>query len=321
MNSAVSLTGATGFVGWHLAEAFRDAGWRVRAVVRPASHRALPSGVERVEASLTSSPMLSHAFDGADLVLHCAGAIRARDEAAFDAVNVGGTQAVVLAANEVGARLQVISSLAAGGPGTPEAPRSEHDPDAPVNAYGRSKRSAEAVVKARSTTPWTILRPCAVYGPRDRGFLPLFLMAHRGWLVRPTPAEMSFTMIDVADLAQASLLAATSDRAVGQTFFIGHPVPQSTDAILRTLAELFGRRFSAFDLPRPLVRAAAAIGDLSWQFGLKFVFDSGRFAEFCAPGFVCSVQHVREQLAFTAGTSLEEGFARTAAWYREQGWV
>src|SRR5262245_1929530 len=116
-SDSVSLTGATGFVGWHVAEALRDRGWRVRAVVRPDRQRPLPEGVERLAAPLVGA-LLTRAFEGSALVVHCAGLVRAPNEAAFAAVNVDGTRAVVEAANATGARVLLVSSQAAGGTGT-----------------------------------------------------------------------------------------------------------------------------------------------------------------------------------------------------------
>ncbi len=318
---SVSLTGATGFVGWHLSEAFRDAGWRVRAVTRPDGSRLLPAGVDRTDASLTDPGALARAFEDSELVVHCAGVIRAKNEAAFAAVNVEGTRALVEAANMAGCRVLLISSLAAGGPGTPEKPRREQQTDAPVNAYGRSKRAGEEVLRRIAQSPWTIIRPCAVYGPRDRGFLPLFRMAQRGVFVLPTRSTMSFSLISVADLSSAVVDAASSPRAAGEVLFVGHGDPQSTDSILRTLAGVYGKPYTPVGLPRPVVRAAASIGDLAWMCGTRFVFDSGRLAEFDAEGFVCSVERARDVLGFTAGTSLCDGFARTAQWYRDAGWT
>ena len=72
---------------------------------------------------------------------------------------------------------QLAPGQAAGGQGTPAAPRRESDPPAPVNAYGRSKLASEAVVRDTPGLHWTILRPCAVYGPRDHGFLPTCAMS------------------------------------------------------------------------------------------------------------------------------------------------
>src|SRR5205085_6726900 len=126
------------------------------------------------------------------VVVHCAALTRAPNEQAFQRVNVDGTRAVVDAANRTGSRVVLISSLAAGGVGTRERPRRESDPSAPVNAYGRSKIAAEQVVRDCGRTAWCVLRPGPVYGPRDRGFLPLFHMAKRGLFVLPANPSMPF---------------------------------------------------------------------------------------------------------------------------------
>src|SRR4051812_468765 len=109
---SVSITGATGFVGSHLADAFRNDGWDVRAIVRPGNRRALPEGVRALTSPLEARP-LAQAVAGSDLIVHAAALIRAPNDAAFAAVNVEGTRAVVEAANASGARLLHISSLAA----------------------------------------------------------------------------------------------------------------------------------------------------------------------------------------------------------------
>ncbi len=317
---SVSLTGATGFVGWHVAEAFRDAGWQVHAIVRPGSTKLLPMGIGAVQAPLTASALAGAVAPG-DLIVHCAGVIRARDYAAFATVNVDATREVVEAANITASRVLLISSQAAGGVGTVDRPRKESDPPRPVNDYGRSKLAGEDVVRGAARTPWTILRPCAVYGPRDHGFLPLFRLAQRGLFFLPTRASMPFTLIDVGDLARAVLLAAESDRAVGETIAIGQPRPCTVDDILRTLADVFSRRYRPWTLPPAAVRATAALGDLAWGLGYRFVFDSGRLAEFNAEGFVCAVDRARDVLGFTASTALGEGFKRTAMWYQREGWI
>jgi nucleoside-diphosphate-sugar epimerase len=319
-NGSISLTGATGFLGWHLAEAFMARGWDVRAIVRPGSPKPLPSGVTRVEAEL-SADLLSAACAGADVVIHNAALIRAPTEAAFYSVNLGGTHAAIDAARANGARLLLISSQAAGGEGTIESPRRENDPPAPVNAYGRSKLAAEQAVRSAPDLSWTILRPCAVFGPRDRGFLPLFRMARRGLFLVPSRAETFFTLIDVADLVRAVTLAVESDKAVGETFFVGHATPHTGLDVLRAIASAERRPFRPRRVPSSLFSGLAAAGDIAWKFGVRPLVDSGRLRELHASGFVCSVDRIREVLGFSAETSLEEGIARTARWYRDHGWT
>lgn len=317
---SVSITGATGFVGWHVAEAFVRAGWEVRAVVRRGNRKPVPQGVTVVESDL-SAASLREACAGADVIVHSAALIRAKDEAAFNAVNVEGTRAAAAAAAGTGARLVLISSQAAGGQGTPDAPRRELDPPAPVNAYGRSKLASEAVVRGTPGLRWTILRPCAVYGPRDHGFLPLYRLARKGLFLVPSGADTFFTLIFIADLVRVVMLAAECDAAAGETMFIGHAEPRTGSDVLRAIAAFEQRPYRPFSVPAPLFTVMAKVGDLSWKLGVKPMVDSGRLVELRAAGFVCAVDRARDVLGFTAETPLEAGVAETAAWYREHGWT
>lgn len=316
---SVSVTGVSGFVGWHLAAAFGAAGWRVRGIIRPGRSLVMPDGVERYEATLDGKEMEA-ACAGSDVVVHAAGLTRSAEAAAFTRVNVDGTRMVVEAANHAGARLIYISSQAAVGASAPGAESAEDDPPRPVNPYGHSKLEAERVVSALSRTAWTTLRPASIYGPRDRQFLPLFREAARGrfWLAG---AGMSLTLLHVRDVAQAVVLAAEPAPSHGRLFMIGHPQPASASDVLHAIADAVGRPYRPIVIPRAVLRAAALAGEISWRFGHTPLFDRDRLAEFEAGNFVCSVARARAQLGFSAATSLREGMAETWAWYRAAGWA
>jgi nucleoside-diphosphate-sugar epimerase len=316
---SVSITGATGFLGYHLAQRFQQSGWQVRAIVRPGNVKPLPEGVAAVQAPLARA-WLEQAFAGTALVVHAAAAVRAPTEIAFTATNVDGTRAVVEAANAAGARLLHISSVAAIGPAAAARPAHEDDPPHPINAYGRSKLAAEEVVRTAARTPWTIVRPSAVYGPRDRGFLPLFRMARRGVFLYAAPPTTAFTFLYVEDLVDALLRAASDDRAIGQTFFVGAPEPVSTEMLLRTIAEAEGRSYRPRFVAPLVLDAVAAAGELAWRLGRPPLIDRGRLAELRSEGFVCAVDRIRDALGFVAPTSIRDGIERTARWYREARW-
>jgi nucleoside-diphosphate-sugar epimerase len=319
---SVSITGATGFLGWHLAGAFRNAGWQVRAIVRPGNRKPLPEGIEAVEASLEpTSDALIRAFEPSSVVVHAAALTRARNEAAFNAVNVGGTRTVLDAVNRTGAHLIFVSSQAAIGTGTPLRPSREDDEPHPLTAYGRSKCAAEAAIRSAARVPWTIVRPSAVYGPRDRGFLPLFRLASRGLSPLVTRASTSFTLIYVEDVVGAIVLAASDPRAIGATVFLGHPQPARSDDILKAIAAAMNGRYRPLRVPSLVLQAAAAAGELSWSVGHQPLIDRSRLAELRAEGFVCAVDRARDVLGFTAAVGLTAGAERTARWYRDQGWV
>jgi dihydroflavonol-4-reductase len=317
---SISVTGATGFVGWHLTQACVASGWDVRAVVRPGNRKPVPDGAVVVEAPLAGAE-LSAACDGSDVLVHCAAVVRAPSERVFHDVNVGGTKAAVAAAKAAGARLVLISSLAAAGPSPPDAPRSEDDPPAPVNAYGRSKLAAEAVVREAAGLEWTIVRPAAVFGPRDRGFLPLFAMARRGLFLAPSRRPVSFTLVHVDDLVRAVQLAVDAPAAAGATFFVGHPQAQTVDDILSAIARSLARPYRPWHPPEFMLGAAARVGDAFWAMGVEPTIDSARLVELRSEGFVCAVDRARDLLGFAATISLGDGMDQAARWYREHGWI
>jgi nucleoside-diphosphate-sugar epimerase len=317
---SVSVTGATGFLGWHLCEAFRDAGWQVRAIVRRGNLKPLPERIEPVESAL-DAPGLAAAIADSALLVHSAALVRAGSEEELWRVNVEGTRAAVRAANAAGARLLLISSQAAIGAGAPSRPSLEDDEPRPVTAYGRSKVAAEAIVRGEATGAWTIVRPSAVYGPRDRGFLPLFRLARRGIFLMVARPDTSFTFIHVEDLVRGIMAAATDDRAVGQTFFLGHSESATAEELMRGVAAACGTPYRPIAIPAFAVDLAGAIGDACWKLGMTPAVDGARAAEMRAGSFVCSVDRARTVLGFSAARPLPEGLAQTARWYRDRGWV
>jgi nucleoside-diphosphate-sugar epimerase len=209
----------SGFIGRHVAEHLAARGTEVVAVRRPFARATL-----------------LEALRGADRVVHLAGVVSALREQDYIAANVDGTRAVAEAARTAGVPLIHISSLAAAGPASPRAPRSEDDPPAPINAYGRSKLEGERAVAAIDGLRWTTLRPGVVYGPGDRALLPLFRFAARGVMPLVGRADAAFTFIHVTDLVRA-IAAAIDTPAVGDTMFVGHPHPV-------TAREILGRAFA-----------------------------------------------------------------------------
>jgi nucleoside-diphosphate-sugar epimerase len=325
----VAVTGASGFLGWHVATRLRDQGWCVTAVVRAGTRNPVPDGVQ-IEESPLDSNALARAIDGAAVVIHAAGVTRAARDATFAAVNTQGTAAVVEAANRAGARMLLVSSQAAAGAGTPQRPARESDPPHPLTAYGRSKLAAEHVVRTTAAHHWLIVRPPAIYGPRDRQFLPLFRLASRGWFPLAAPPSTAFTLMHVDDAAEAIARAAEQLAAGGEprgqgvdgaTMFLGHRVARTTEQLLRALAAAYRRPYRPNRVPPWLLRAAAWTGDLERAIGRVPLLDRARLTELQAPGFVCAVDVSAKLLGVTAAIDLDEGVRRTAAWYRAAGWT
>ncbi|MDQ4107043.1 MAG: NAD(P)-dependent oxidoreductase, partial [Actinomycetota bacterium] len=212
MAERVLLTGATGFVGGHIARAFVEAGYKVRCGVRSTSDTRFLDGltVELVPLDLGRPEDPSETIRDAEVVVHAAGITKARREGDYYAVNAEGTRRLATAAVAAGVRhFVLVSSLAARGPDA----SSKDGRDRPVSAYGRSKLQAEAHLRTFGDRMEVVaLRPAGVYGPRDTDFLPLIKMACAGWLVVPNNSLL-LQPVYAEDAARAALAA--TRRPVG----------------------------------------------------------------------------------------------------------
>ncbi len=324
MRQRIAVTGATGFIGRHLVARLISGGDEVRAIVRPGSRTfdrlSLPADVVVIRAALDETS-LRHAFRDANVVVHLAGIVSSVRDQGFQDVNVDGARAVAAAAKSVDAHLVNISSLAAAGPASASAPRTEDDPPAPITAYGRSKLAGERAIAAVTGLRWTVLRPGIVYGPGDRAFLPLFAAAARGVVPLVGRASASYSVIHVRDLVTA-IIAAIDRRLDGDAIFVAHPQPASTRQLAESVRGAVERATVTIPVPMSLTRLAAWAGDLGGALtGRPQVINSRRYAEMSADGFVCRIDRMRDRLGIVAQIGLTDGMAETAAWYRETGWL
>ncbi len=166
--TVIALTGGTGFVGSATIEAAlaakRGGGYHLRALTR--REQAPRDGITWVRGELTDTASLENLVHGADAVIHVAGVVNAPDAEGFELGNVTGTLNLVTECVAAGVRRFVhVSSLSA------------REPD--LSDYGASKARAETVVKA-SPLDWTLVRPPAIYGPRDKEMFELFRAARWG---------------------------------------------------------------------------------------------------------------------------------------------
>jgi dihydroflavonol-4-reductase len=320
VSGTVAVTGATGFIGRHVTADLVKRGIEVRSVVRPGSTHELPDGATIIRVPLDARA-LGEAFSGGDAVVHLAGVVTALDPMDYAAVNVLGTREVARAAAAAGARLVHISSLAAAGPASATAPRTEDDPPSPCTPYGRSKLEGERLVVATPGLRWIILRPGVVYGPGDRAMLPVFKCADRGLLPLVGRLDAAYTFVHVSDLVRA-ISAAITAPVDGEIMFVGHPHPVTAREILETVRRSVGRPATIIRIPQAATRAAAAACDLVAR-GIRrpLPLNRWRYVELSAEGFACRVERLRERLGIVAAIGLGEGLAQTAAWYRQQGWI
>jgi nucleoside-diphosphate-sugar epimerase len=321
------VTGANGFVGSHLVDLLLERGWEVRGLVRATGNLAwLPRDrMELVNGEVTEPRTLPPALAGVDTVFHVAGAVRAPDPTLYRRVNVEGTRHLVEAARHANgiSRFLLVSSLAAGGSSRPGSPRREEDPAAPTGPYGRSKLEGEEVLRREAgRLPYTIVRPPAVYGPRDRAFLILAGFARRGWSFRLSGPHQPASIVHARDLAEGILAAALSPAAVGRTYYLAHPEPTSGPEVIGIMARWFGRPVRSLTVPRSLVPWVASLtGMITGLVGRENPLPPNLLRDLLAPAWTCDTSLARRDLGFVAGTPLEAGLAETMEWYGKAGWV
>ncbi len=320
----VSLTGGTGFVGSHVADALLAAGYRVRALVRRPDDVAWlkGTGVDLVKGDVRDAATLPALVEGAAAVVHVAGKTSARSEAEYMAANAAGTENVAAAtrAHAPGAHVVLVSSQAAGGPSRDGLPVTPSSAPRPVSSYGRSKLAGEEALR-RAGVPFTILRPCAVYGPRETAIRDLFVAASKGVVPVLAGGKPRIHMVYGPDVA-AAVKGALDRGPRGETFYVAHPEVLDYASIAETLAGLPSRRPFRLPLPGAVIRGAGHIaGALSVFAKGAPVFNSEKADEMLQDAWLCDVSDAQIALGQPFRTDFATGSQLTWEWYLERGWL
>ncbi len=322
----VLVTGGTGFVGVNLVEALLRRGYSVACLVRDTirSGDIRKQPVQVITGGLEDAEALRKAAAGVHMVFHIAGAIKASDREGYMKVNQLGTRRLLEAFAEVNpnvSRFVHMSSLAAAGPSNRML--TEKDPPNPVSWYGESKlQSEQEVLQYAGAYPVTILRPSAVYGPRDRETLLIFRMISRGCLFTPGRLIRRFSLIHVKDLVDAAIQAAERNTRSGEVYFVSRPEVFTWDDVGREAARCMGKRYCRISFPKWLARAAGLAGDLYAVLSSRPAsVNSQKVKELLQPSWLCDCSKARADLGFSPGIGLEDGIRETVRWYKAQGWL
>jgi dihydroflavonol-4-reductase len=274
--------------------------------------------------SITDPATLRPAMQGVTHVIHCAGCTKASRNSEYYAINQNGTGNLVGAVNAQGPAVQqlvCISSLAASGPATPDSPAREESTPKPVSDYGRSKLAGESEVRNGCRTSFTILRPPAVYGPRDTGFFPMFEAVKKHLLPRPGKRQ-ALSLVFVRDLAEAVVACLDNPQAARKTYFVSSKEIVTSRAMAERIAQLMKVWTIPVPLPSALLWPICLVQDLRARLtGRASLLNLQKFAELRAPGWVCDPARLEMEIGFKCGTALEAGLAQTIQWYRQAQWL
>ncbi|HVM31745.1 MAG TPA: NAD-dependent epimerase/dehydratase family protein [bacterium] len=327
MNFPVLLTGASGFVGGHLAQALLRRKEKIKLLVRSTSRLPFKPGasVELCEGDVTDRASVEKAMKGVRTVYHLAGLLRGADYAHYEKVNAQGTRNVceAFARQKNKKRLVYVSSLSAAGPSPKGGALTEDDEPHPVSFYGRTKLAGERIVRSfGSKIPATILRPGAVYGPREKDVLEYFKMVKAGWVLIPGDVGLKVSFVYVDDLVQAILAAGRSPRARGETFFVSDGQSYTWVEYSAVIAKALGRSFRVVRVPMPLVQAAAYLADFKARLtGRASIVSTDKIKEAPGPGWVCSNAKIVRKLGFRPRYDIGRGVQKSVDFYLKAGWI
>lgn len=325
------VTGGAGFTGRHLVDRLLKDGHDVCALDLPCPELEKLSftGVKTFACDLSEGGSLSDCFNGKDVVFHVAAlASPWGKREKFWAVNVHGTDNVIEACRKAGVkRLVAVSSTSAVFDGYTHHVKADETLPYPrkfLSPYSESKSVGEQhVLEANGRGLETVaIRPHVIWGPRDRTFLGrLVTHAKSGPIMHVGGGLTETDTTYVENLVDALILAAESDKAPGNAYFITNGEPILYRDLINRLLEIMGLPRPRGSIPSRLAYAFGAICEGIWNmFRIKTepVLTRYKVAEL-AYTHTYTIDKARRDLNYSPRVSTEEGFTRLAAWVKQEG--
>ena len=325
----ILITGASGFVGsWIIAEALkRDL--NVYAGIRATSDRTYlqDERIQFIDLSYTDETILKQQLQEArfDYIIHNAGVVRALKSETFYTVNCGYTKALIDAVaitNYQPRKFTYMSSLAACG-SAPDLPGSRITGDIQMNPpthYGKSKQCAEDYL-CQATLPFIILRPTAVYGPRDKDILKLFKGIKAGIAPLIGAKESKLSFIYVKDLARL-VLDSTLSSIENKVYPVSDGEAYIGNAFHKKVAATMNKKAMYPKIPMPVIAGIARISQLKSRLTkVPDTFDVDKVNELKARNWLCDITELKKDFNFAPHSSLEDSLGETYEWYKKHNWI
>jgi len=323
----ILVTGGTGFIGTHLIERLVDEGHQVLCLAKDKRNSSLLESlqIETVIGDLNGDIDFQDVLEGIDMVFHLAGVTRAQNYQEYEEGNHLATKNLLKMCARYQKNLKrfvYVSSIAACGPTLEGKPGLEELPCCPVSLYGKSKMCAEQEVKKyKDVFPITIVRPSAVYGPRDRDMIKYISLIKKHFQLIIGFKKKHMNLIHVDDLIQGMMLAGFHPRGAGETFFLGNEKPYSTIELGNVIASVLQCKRVRIFVPHLLVYMIGAVSEMIGKISGKPVFfNIQKVRDSVQPAWVFSPQKAKLMLGFQPRLTLFQGMQETTRWYKNQGW-
>lgn len=320
------VTGGTGFIGSHLADRLFDSSEysEVRCLIRNNEKWLSGKDFTRVKGDLDDLTVLKKAVKDVDVIFHIAGRVKAPTYEQLEHANVDATENLIRIAQKEGVpKIVVLSSLAAVGP-SQNGPVTEEEPMNPVSMYGKSKKQMESVIHevADGDTSITILRPPAVYGPREDQIYSFFKMVNKR--ICPIIGDgkhPKISMVYVGDVVNGIFKAAEQKTPGVHTYFVSGPEIYSWNEIRGTTTKVLGKKaLPIFVKPKLVEKIAGTVEKAASFFGVYPVLNKEKAKELILE-WTCSSEKAERELGYTPHVTLGEGISRTIHWYKKHHWL
>lgn len=321
----VFVTGATGFVGRHVAQQLTQSGVEVYALVRsPQKAKFLKKeGVYFVVGDLQNVHRLQK--DGLpefDAIIHLAGLIKAKTQDEFYEVNVGGTENLIEAfGGKSISKFVLVSSIAARGPNLQSDDHIKSKGS--VSHYGKSKLlSEQTALDKLNPNSLVIFRPPVVYGPHDLATLTLFKMFKKGvFPVLGQAGKVSFVYVE--DLSRLLVMAALQNVcATGLLYPEDGQGGYTWEDVIECAEAVFQRKIYRPSIPIKVGQILATCSEFSGKiFRFTPMFSREKFQEMKQPYWFCSAEDCVKHYDWQGRVKLQQGLSLTKAWYENQGWL
>lgn len=330
MSERILITGASGFIGYHLIKAAQKAGLEVHAAVRSTSKLSQLDSLtpQYIYPDFRSGKALLKSLEEGQYsyIIHAAGATKAKSEAEYNLINADYTRNLALAASEAAIPLKkfvFLSSLAAQGPSAYQDQElfDENRKPNPVTAYGKSKLLAEQYLKDIAL-PLAVLRPTAVYGPGEKDLFIVFKMLQDGIDAYIGKNPQRFSFVYVQDIVDAAILALKSDDRREYTYNISDGNVYSRYELADIFKSLLGKKTFRFHIPESIVKAVANLMELAYANSEKApVLNKEKLNELTAPNWACSIEAAKRDLNYQPVYDLKAGLKESMPWYTESKWL
>ena len=319
------ITGATGFIGGHLAKTLHEQGREIKCLVRKTSRvNFLESmGVELVCGDLNDTNSLKKALQGVDTIYHAAGEVFAAQDEYYYSVNVAGLKNLLEACSYASVKKLIhFSSSSATGPNPQrDVPVTEDSPCLPITPYGTSKLEGEKVIRQLSQEyqiPIIIIRPPLVYGPgvsQSSRVLMFLKLIHQGLFRTIGDGNNLVSLCYIDNLIEGLLLAEAEKKAEGQIYFLADSRPYTVNEIAATIAQELGKPIPSSHIPlwaaSPL---SIALGVLAKLFRFNSPLTRNTVKELKNNWYV-DISKAQKDLGYQPRDEFKEGVRKTVEWF------